>query len=68
MTPQEMIDALNDAGENSGGAFHDGLGGYFGWGLVYENGDLVLKSGFSDPEAPILDTELEWILTPKKRS
>ena len=31
MTPQEMLEHLTDAGENSGSDIHDGLDGWFGW-------------------------------------
>lgn len=65
MTPQEMVNALSIIGEIHEGDFHDGLNGYFGWSLFFENGDLVLKASFEDPEAPLLNNEAAWVLTRK---
>lgn len=33
MTSQKMLEHLNDAGDDSGSDFHDGLDGWFGWNV-----------------------------------
>lgn len=34
MTPEEMLNALNDEGDNAGADYNDGLNGWFGWDVV----------------------------------
>jgi hypothetical protein len=69
MTPEEMLAALNDEGDNAGADFNDGLGGWFGWDVIEirnsASGNLIrhqLSVTFQGADG-VTSTQ-SWTLTP----
>lgn len=66
-----LLEELNQHGEEARADFNDAIepnGGYFGWQLFYQNGNLCLQvtlEDFNEVGREQTVTEQTWILTPQ---
>ena len=61
MTPEEMLETLNEYGDESGSDFNDGdLNGWFGWGV--EDGTLTVTYEPSEGDGPGPAQTAKWKL------
>lgn len=66
-----LLQLLANLGDDAKDDYDDGIGGYFGWALFYQDGSLRLRVTLEEPPPPNVEegdftvTEQTWILTPQ---